>query len=119
MAVYTAVPFEAAADLVTRLNIGTLTELEGCKGGIENTNYFADTTRARYVLTLFERLSAEQLPFYLRLMQHLAARGIPVPDPQADAHGEILHQVGLELAVFFHVGVPGGLAIDEQFLVFG
>jgi homoserine kinase type II len=91
MAVYTAVPFEAAADLVTRLNIGTLTTLEGCKGGIENTNYFADTTRARYVLTLFERLSAEQLPFYLRLMQHLAARGVPVPDPQADAHGEILH----------------------------
>jgi len=78
MAVYTAVPFEAAADLVTRLNIGTLTTLEGCKGGIENTNYFADTTRARYVLTLFERLGAEQLPFYLRLMQHLAARGILV-----------------------------------------
>ena len=91
MAVYTEVPFEAAAALVSRLNIGTLQSLEGCKGGIENTNYFADTSQGRFVLTLFERLGAEQLPFYLRLMQHLAARGIPVPDPQADARGEILH----------------------------
>lgn len=91
MAVYTEVPFEAAAALVSRLNIGTLQSLEGCKGGIENTNYFADTSQGRFVLTLFERLSAEQLPFYLRLMQHLAARGIPVPDPQADAQGDILH----------------------------
>lgn len=91
MAVYTEVPFEAAAALVSRLNIGTLQSLEGCKGGIENTNYFADTSQGRFVLTLFERLVAEQLPFYLRLMQHLAARGIPVPDPQADAQGDILH----------------------------
>jgi len=91
MAVYTAVPFETAADLVGRLGLGQLTALEGCKGGIENTNYFADTTQGRYVLTLFERLSAQQLPFYLGLMQHLAARGIPVPDPKADAQGEILH----------------------------
>jgi homoserine kinase type II len=91
VAVYTEVPFEAAAALVSRLNIGTLQSLEGCKGGIENTNYFADTSQGRFVLTLFERLGAEQLPFYLRLMQHLAARGIPVPDPQADAQGDILH----------------------------
>lgn len=91
MAVYTEVPFDAAAELVSRLNIGRLTTLEGCAGGIENTNYFADTTQGRYVLTLFERLSAAQLPFYLRLMKHLAQRGIPVPDPCADASGSILH----------------------------
>ena len=45
------------------------------------------------MLTLFERLSAEQLPFYLYLMKHLAGAGIPVPDPQADAAGNILHSV--------------------------
>jgi homoserine kinase type II len=93
MAVYTEVPFDTAAELVSRLDIGELTALEGCAGGIENTNYFADTTRGRYVLTLFERLTAEQLPFYLRLMQHLAARGVPVPDPSADADGQILHHL--------------------------
>ena len=45
------------------------------------------------MLTLFERLGREQLPFYLRYMQHLARRGLPVPEPQADAGGRILHQL--------------------------
>ena len=90
MAVFTEVSFDEAAAFVKPLNIGALTSLEGCAGGIENTNYFADTTQGRYVLTLFERLTFEQLPFYLRLMKHLALRGIPVPDPQADASGALL-----------------------------
>jgi homoserine kinase type II len=91
MAVFTEVSFDEAAALVARLGIGRLERLEGIVAGIENTNYFADTDRGRYVLTLFERLTAEQLPFYLYLMQHLAARGIPVPAPHADAAGELLH----------------------------
>jgi homoserine kinase type II len=91
MAVFTEVSFDEAAALVSRLDIGELTTLDGVASGIENTNYFADTTQGRYVLTLFERLTFEQLPFYLHLMKHLADRGIPVPDPQADAGGEILH----------------------------
>jgi homoserine kinase type II len=91
MAVYTDVSFDTAADLIARLSIGTLTSLQPCSGGIENTNYFADTTRGRYVLTLFERLGHDQLPFYLQLMKHLAERGIPVPGPHADASGAILH----------------------------
>ena len=91
MAVFTEVPFDTAQAFVARLGIGELTHLQGCSGGIENTNYFADTTRGRYVLTMFERLRFEQLPFYLQLMKHLATRGIPVPDPQADEAGRILH----------------------------
>ena len=91
MAVYTEVSFEEAAAFVDRLDIGALTKLESCRGGIENTNYFADTTRGAWVLTLFERLTERELPFYLHLMKHLAQRGIPVPDPQADAAGELLH----------------------------
>ncbi len=91
MAVYTEVTFDAAAALVERLSVGTLTALQPCGGGIENTNYFADTTQGRYVLTLFERLTHTQLPFYLQLMKHLAERGIPVPGPHADAGGAILH----------------------------
>ncbi|HEX6361773.1 MAG TPA: homoserine kinase [Albitalea sp.] len=91
MAVFTEVSFDEAAALISRLGIGRLESLAGIPAGIENTNYFVDTTRGRYVLTLFERLTREQLPFYLHLMKHLAHRGIPVPEPQADAHGEILH----------------------------
>jgi len=93
MAVYTQVSFDQADAFFRTLGLGPLTRLEGCAGGIENTNYFADTAQARYVLTLFERLSAEQLPYYLRLMRHLAEHDIPVPDPAADAQGQLLHSL--------------------------
>ena len=93
MAVYTEVSFAEAGSLVARLGLGEITALDGIESGIENTNYFVDTSRGRFVLTLFERLTHEQLPYYLRLMEHLAARGVPVPDPKADAVGEILHTV--------------------------
>jgi homoserine kinase type II len=91
MAVFTEVSAADAQSLLTRLNLGTLQSFKGIASGIENTNYFATTDQGAYVLTLFERLSAEQLPFYLQLMQHLALKGIPVPAPQPDAQGEILH----------------------------
>jgi homoserine kinase type II len=84
VAVFTEVGFDEADALVRRLGLGALTGLKGIEGGIENTNYFASTESGEYVLTLFERLGAEQLPYYLCLMKHLAARGIPVPEPVAD-----------------------------------
>jgi homoserine kinase type II len=97
MAVFTEVPEDTARELLARLGLGDLRELRGIQGGIENTNYFATTEQdgrpSHWVLTLFERLGHEQLPFYLHLMKHLAGRGIPVPDPQADHDGDILHTV--------------------------
>ena len=93
MAVFTPVTEEQAAELVSQLGLGTLTELRGIEGGIENTNYFATTDLGDYVLTLFERLNHEQLPFYLFLMKHLAEKGIPVPNPAANRDGDILHTV--------------------------
>jgi homoserine kinase type II len=98
MAVYTEVSLDEAAPLLQSLGLGQLQNISACSGGIENTNYFVDTDQGRYVLTLFERLSFEQLPFYLHLMKHLAQHGIPVPEPQAivqtgaeaGAAGEIL-----------------------------
>ncbi|MEJ8810996.1 homoserine kinase [Variovorax ureilyticus] len=84
MAVFTEVGFDEADALVQRLGLGPLRELRGIEGGIENTNYFATTASGEFVLTLFERLGAEQLPYYLCLMKHLAARGLPVPEPVAD-----------------------------------
>ena len=84
MAVFTEVDFGEADALVQRLGLGPLRELRGIEGGIENTNYFATTESGEFVLTLFERLGAEQLPYYLCLMKHLAGRGLPVPEPVAD-----------------------------------
>ena len=97
MAVYTEVAFAEAAALLHTLDLGDLTQLQGIKGGIENTNYFVTSERRgetlEHVLTVFERLGFDQLPFYLHLMKHLAGRGIPVPDPAANAQGEILHSI--------------------------
>ncbi len=90
MAVYTEVGEDDARALVAKHGLGELLGLRGIAAGIENTNYFVDTTRGAYVLTLFERLRAEQLPYYLVLMRHLARQGIPVPEPQAGAAGELL-----------------------------
>ena len=91
MAVFTPVTEEQAALLMSQLGLGELTALKGIEGGIENTNYFASTDLGEYVLTLFERLNHEQLPFYLFLMKHLAEKGIPVPNPAANRDGDILH----------------------------
>ncbi len=93
MAVYTEVSFEEASKLLGYLGLGELQELAGCSGGIENTNYFASTNQGRYVLTLFERLTAQQLPFYLKLMKHLAQAGVPVPEPAANPLGELMYPV--------------------------
>ncbi len=93
MAVYTEVSFQEADQLLQRLGLGPLTDLQGIRSGIENTNYFATTARGQWVLTLFERLRPEQLPYYLQLMQHLANQGIAVPAPQADAKGGLVHAV--------------------------
>ncbi len=107
MAVYTSVEPADAARLFDRLGLGLLSELQGIRSGIENTNYYATTSRGQWVLTLFERLSPTELPYYLKLMQHLAGHGIPVPSPQADAQGELLHTLaGKPTAVVTRL--PGG-----------
>ena len=93
MAVYTEVGFEQADAFVRGLGRGRVAALAGITAGIENTNYFVSSEQGEWVLTLFERLDSEQLPFYLRYMQHLAQHGIPVPEPQADAEGRILHRL--------------------------
>jgi homoserine kinase type II len=82
MAVFTSVSDDDARLLLERFDLGGLVSLRGITAGIENTNYFLTTTHGEYVLTLFEVLTREQLPFYIELMHHLAERGVPVPQPQ-------------------------------------
>ena len=94
MAVFTPIELSDISDWISQdFDIGHATEIRGIHGGIENSNFFLDTTKDgqkhEYVLTIFERLSAEQLPYYLELMRHLANKGIPVPKPIENHQGEI------------------------------
>ena len=75
MSVYTTVSAEDLDAWLARYALGGLVALEPITSGIENTNYFVTTERGRYVLTLYERLPADELPFYLNLMAHLARVG--------------------------------------------
>ena len=95
MAVFTPIELEDISHWIDQdFDIGQASEIRGIHGGIENSNFFLDTTKngkkQEYVLTIFERLSAQQLPFYLELMRHLANKGVPVPKPIENKQGEIL-----------------------------
>ncbi len=103
MAVYTHVSESQAQAVCDLLGLGQCVALKPIAGGIENTNYFLTTQRSQEapierVLTLFERLHANQLPYYLGLMGHLAARGVAVPEPVSKPSGLGGHPMVLELA---------------------
>jgi homoserine kinase type II len=95
MAVFTPIELSDISDwIASNFEIGRAVDIRGIHGGIENSNFFLDTEKDgkkhEYVLTLFERLSSEQLPYYLELMRHLAIKGIPVPKPLENKQGQIL-----------------------------
>jgi homoserine kinase type II len=90
LSVYTPVSDVELTDWLKNYSVGRLVACEPIEAGIENTNYFVSTAQGRYVLTLFERLPADELPFYLDLMAHLARHGIPCPAPIADLSDQYL-----------------------------
>ncbi len=89
MSVYTHVSADELAAWLTRYALGEVHEFEPIAAGIENTNYFVTADKGRFVLTLYERLPAEELPFYLNLMAHLARNGVQAPAPQSDRTGAL------------------------------
>jgi homoserine kinase type II len=93
MSVFTPVSEADAAALLEHYSLGELESLEGIAQGVENTNYFLTTTTGRYVLTLFEKLGREDLPFYLGLMDHLAHHEVLCPAPMARDDGGFVAEV--------------------------
>jgi homoserine kinase type II len=93
MAVFTPVSLDDLTQWITQFSIGKALTIKGISSGIENSNFFLTTEAGEYVLTLFENLTFEQLPFYLELMRHLAENGVLVPAPVANRHGDILHSL--------------------------
>jgi homoserine kinase type II len=100
MSVYTTVTAEQLDAWLSRYNVGDLVDLAPIASGIENTNYFVTTEGGRYVLTLYERLPPEELPFYLNLMAHLARAGVEAPAPEPDRTGALFSMLN---------GRPAGL----------
>ena len=88
MAVYTQVSAEALARFLAAYDVGELVSAKGIAEGVENSNYLVDTTRARFILTLYERrVDAGDLPFFMALLDHLAAKDLPVPPAIKDRQG--------------------------------
>jgi homoserine kinase type II len=94
MAVFTPVTLDDVTQWIKQFPLGKPLALKGIASGIENSNFFLtveqDGQPVEYVLTVFENLSFEQLPFYLQLMRHLAERGVLVPAPVATHGGELV-----------------------------
>ena len=93
MAVFTSVSLDDLAHWARQFPLGKVLAIRGISSGIENSNFFITTEAGEFVLTVFEKLTFEQLPFYLHLMRHLANRNVLVPAPVANVEGQILNSL--------------------------
>jgi len=94
MAVYTDVSDEDIRAFVAEYDIGAVASFKGIAEGVENSNFLLLTDRAPFIVTLYEkRVHREDLPFFLGLMDHLAARGVPCPTPIHGRDGEALREL--------------------------
>lgn len=91
MAVYTHISAEEMAGLIDRYDVGQLVSAKGIAEGVQNSNYLIDTSKARFVLTVYEQMvDVNDLPFFLALLNHLAEKGCPVPQSMRDDKGDTL-----------------------------
>jgi len=91
MAVYTEVSDAALAEFLADYDAGSLLSFKGIAEGVENSNYLVRTDQGQYILTLYEkRVAAKDLPFFLSLMDHLAANGVSCPVPVKSRDGKVL-----------------------------
>ena len=115
MAVYTALDEHELARWLANHGAGSLVEWHGISSGIENSNFFVTTSGAhgerRFVLTLFERLPADELSFYLSLMQHLARHAVPCPAPMPDGDGSLFAMLAGKPAALV-TRLPGHAVVD-------
>ena len=111
MSVFTPVDRAALDPWLAGYDLGRALELKPIAEGVQNTNFFLDTERQRSVLTLFERVAADELPFYLNVMHRLALEGVSCPAPVLDRAGRFFSTLcGKPAAI---VGRLNGRSIDK------
>ncbi len=93
MSVYTTINEDELTTFLEAYGVGTLQSFEGILAGIENTNYFVTTSEGEYVLTIFEQLVWEELPYFLDIMAFLAEHEVPSAHPIADRDGDYLRHL--------------------------
>lgn len=94
MAVYTQLGPEQVSALLNHYDAGELVALKGIAEGVENSNFFVETTKSRFILTLYEnRVDPDDLPFFYALLKHLHQAGCKVPRFMSDREGQWLQTV--------------------------
>jgi len=94
MAVYTEVAEDDLAAFLADYDLGAVTAFKGIAEGVENSNYLLQTESGSYILTLYEkRVKATDLPYFLGLMDHLAAKDFPCPVPVHARDGQALRDL--------------------------
>jgi homoserine kinase type II len=112
VAVYTHLGAEDLATLIAAYDVGELVSAKGIAEGVSNSNWLIETTRARYILTMYElRIDTTQLPFFLGLLDHLSARDCPVPRTIHDRDGAAYRMIG-DKAVALIEFLPG-VSVDR------
>lgn len=93
MSVYTSVSETQLQQFLTRYSVGDLVSFSGIEAGVENTNYFVNTSKGQYVLTIYEDLTEQELPFFLGLMQHLSRQGVATVKPVQNNEHKLISQL--------------------------
>ncbi len=111
MSVYTRIEPHELEEFLCTYALGALVAYSGISAGIENTNYFVSTTQGEYVLTLFETMGTQELPYFLELMAFLAEQGVPSAHPVADRQQRYLRSLKGKPAALVQ-RLPGANVVD-------
>lgn len=102
MSVYTQVTRPQIDQFFSSYTLGEVINFEGIQDGINNTNYFVETTQGSFVLTLFETLTVNELPHFMGLLSHLVKHQLPSPSHQPDRQGQVLRELNSKPAALFN-----------------
>lgn len=112
MSVFTPVNTQELQEFLSQYAVGELVSYQGIEAGVENSNFFINTTQGRFVLTIFEQHSPAELEYFLRVMQHMAQAQLPIAAPIPDQVGKLLQECQFKPAAF--IACLSGKTLDQQ-----